>query len=99
MNTDWQVAKNKNCMLDLEAAEIAIQFMFGWFMHPIYVNGDYPDVMKWKIGNKSKEQLYNESRLPVFTEEEKQFLRGMFKFHVLNYLKYSQFLNGLLSHF
>lgn len=76
MNTDWQVPKNPYSPGDIEASETAIQFMFGWFAHPIYVNGDYPDVMKWKIGNKSHSQNYPKSRLPEFTPQEKQFIKG-----------------------
>ena len=65
---------------DLEASERAANFDLGWFAHPIYINGDYPDVMKWKVGNKSQEQGYKKSRLPEFTDEEKQMIKGIFRF-------------------
>ena len=62
---------------DIEASERDLSFGHGWFAHPIYVNGDYPEIMKWKIGNKSMEQGFNESRLPVFTDDEKRLVNGM----------------------
>ncbi|KAJ8314418.1 hypothetical protein KUTeg_008031 [Tegillarca granosa] len=70
------VAKNPFSPADVKAADTATQFQYGWFAHPVFINGDYPEVMKWKIGNKSKEQDLTESRLPVFTENEKLNIRG-----------------------
>ena len=55
-----------------------MEFMLGWFANPIFVNGDYPEIMKTKIAEKSALQGYNESRLPVFTEEEKLWIVGQF---------------------
>ncbi|XP_052799780.1 lactase/phlorizin hydrolase-like isoform X2 [Mya arenaria] len=67
---------DKTSLSDIEAAETFNQFSLGWFANPIFGNGDYPDVMKWQVGNKSLEQGLNKSRLPVFTEEEKLMLKG-----------------------
>jgi Glycosyl hydrolase family 1 len=53
-----------------------MQFMLGWFAHPIFVNGDYPDEVKERVAAKSSAQGLNHSRLPEFTEEEKLFIRG-----------------------
>ena len=61
---------------DRQAAERAYQFMLGWFAHPIYVNGDYPQVMKDQIANKSAMQGYKRSRLPEFTAQEKNEIKG-----------------------
>ncbi len=50
---------------DLEAAERAMLFEFGWFADPqLYF--DYPQTMKDRVGK----------RLPAFTEEEKLLLRA-----------------------
>ena len=58
------------------AADRALQFQLGWFAHPVFKNGDYPDAMKWQVGNKSELQGLSVSRLPSFTEEEKTYIRG-----------------------
>ena len=80
MNFDWHEPKNKTNPMDLEASEIANNFFLGWFAHPVFVNGDYPAVMKEKIANKSIHQKYNESRLPSFSDQEKSYIKGK---HVL----------------
>lgn len=59
------------------ASERALQFDFGWFANPV-VHGDYPDVMKRQVARKSKAQHFNESRLPAFTEEEKNMIKGTY---------------------
>jgi len=53
-----------------------LQFKLGWFANPIYGNGDYPAVMKYAVGKKSRQEGLNESRLPQFTEEEIRMNRG-----------------------
>ena len=53
-----------------------MQFFLGWYAHPIFVNGDYPEVMKEKVKEKSKKQGYSKSRLPEFTQQEKQRING-----------------------
>ena len=35
----------------VEAGETKMQFDIGWFAHPIFVNGHYPDVMREKVLN------------------------------------------------
>ncbi|XP_060064598.1 uncharacterized protein LOC132544951 [Ylistrum balloti] len=84
-NCDWEVPKSENVPSDREAAERALQFHFGWFINPVLNNGDYPDVMKWQIGNKSETQNLSKSRLPQFTLEEKQYLQGATDFVGLNF--------------
>ncbi len=53
-----------------------MQFDFGWYGHPIFKDGDYPQVMKDMIGNKSLAQGFNESRLPVFDQQWKDYIKG-----------------------
>ena len=49
-----------NSRADVEAAERSMQWLTGWFAHPIFVNGDYPDVMKESVKEKSdKEKVPN----------------------------------------
>ncbi|KAK3004586.1 hypothetical protein RJ639_019644 [Escallonia herrerae] len=59
---------------DRAAAQRSIDFMLGWFMDPLYY-GDYPDSMKDFLG----------SRLPTFTSEESQMVKGSYDFIALNY--------------
>jgi lactase-phlorizin hydrolase len=74
----WQEPKNKNNPDDLKASETGNQFFLGWYANPVFVNGDYPDVMKYKIGNKSiHHQNFKSSRLPSFTDYEKNYIKGI----------------------
>ena len=75
LNTDWVFPKNASDPMDRAASETSINFMFGWFLNPV-MKGDYPDIMKRQIERKSAEQNLEKSRLPVFTEKEKSFIRG-----------------------
>ncbi|NWS83668.1 LPH hydrolase, partial [Toxostoma redivivum] len=74
--TTWAEPKTPSDPRDIEAADRYLQFLFGWFAHPIYKNGDYPEVMKWKVGNRSELQNLPSSRLPVLTAEEREYIRG-----------------------
>ncbi|KAM9364868.1 lactase/phlorizin hydrolase-like [Pholidichthys leucotaenia] len=76
LNADWFEPIDVNVHREVVTADRAMQFQLGWFAHPIFKNGDYPDAMKWRVGNKSELQDLSESRLPSFTEDEKNFIRG-----------------------
>ena len=76
LNADWAEPKDINVPREIAAADRALKFQLGWFAHPIFRNGDYPDAMKWQVGNKSELQGLTDSRLPTFTEEEKAFIKG-----------------------
>ncbi|XP_062288192.1 lactase/phlorizin hydrolase-like [Scomber scombrus] len=76
LNADWFEPKDVNVPREVVTADRALQFQLGWFAHPIFKNGDYPDAMKWQVGNKSELQSISESRLPSFTEEEKNYIKG-----------------------
>ena len=50
-------------------------------LHPIYsATGDYPPVMKEWMAKKSEEESYSRSRLPSFTKEEIEMVKGEFQF-------------------
>ncbi|KAF3958904.1 hypothetical protein CMV_016230 [Castanea mollissima] len=57
-----------------KAASRALDFLFGWFAHPI-TYGDYPQSMRSLVGN----------RLPKFTKAESKLLKGSFDFLGVNY--------------
>ncbi|KAK2906305.1 lactase/phlorizin hydrolase-like isoform X2 [Channa argus] len=85
LNANWMEPKDVNVPREVVAADRAMQFQLGWFAHPIFKNGDYPDTMKWQVGNKSELQRLSESRLPSFTQEEKSFIRGTADIFCLNH--------------
>ncbi|XP_068103184.1 lactase/phlorizin hydrolase-like [Hyperolius riggenbachi] len=76
LNTNWVEPKDLTLARDIEAADRYMQFTLGWFAHPIFKNGDYPEAMKNQIAIKSALQGLPSSRLPEFTQEEKAFIQG-----------------------
>lgn len=72
-NCDWREPLTDSEQ-DKEAAERALQFFLSWFADPIY-KGDYPKVMKERLGD----------RLPEFTETEKEMIKGSSDFFGLNH--------------
>uniref|UniRef100_A0A1Y9J107 Cytosolic beta-glucosidase n=1 Tax=Anopheles quadriannulatus TaxID=34691 RepID=A0A1Y9J107_ANOQN len=66
-----------------EASDITMQFLFGIYMHPIYI-GNYPQMIIDRIGNLSMQQGFKKSRLPVFTAEELTKLKGSSDFFGYN---------------
>ncbi|BFZ09251.1 hypothetical protein BsWGS_12290 [Bradybaena similaris] len=79
---------------DINAAERALQFTFGWFANSIFSeSGDYPEVMKQLIGDKSRRQGFAASRLPEFTDSEKTLNKGAADFLGLNH-----YTTRLVSH-
>jgi len=72
-NCDWREPKTDS-QNDKEAAQRSLEFFLGWFADPIWL-GDYPEVMKKRLGN----------RLPSFSESEKKSLLGSSDFFGLNH--------------
>ncbi|XP_051815392.1 lactase/phlorizin hydrolase-like [Acanthochromis polyacanthus] len=85
LSADWIEPKDANVLREVRAADRALQFQLGWFAHPIFKNGDYPDAMKWQVANKSDLQDLSESRLPSFTEEEKNNISGTADMFCINH--------------
>ncbi|KAG8363567.1 hypothetical protein BUALT_Bualt19G0035900 [Buddleja alternifolia] len=73
LESQWMVPYSSS-KLDVKAAKRALDFIFGWFMHPL-VYGNYPKTMQAIVGN----------RLPKFTVEQTAMLKGSFDFLGLNY--------------
>ena len=85
LNSDWFEPVNATDPDHVEASVTKLQFMIGWFAHPIFVNGKYPEVMRQKIDAKSAAQGFAESRLPQFTEEESLEIMNSSDFFGLNH--------------
>ncbi|CAB4010038.1 cytosolic beta-glucosidase-like, partial [Paramuricea clavata] len=95
LNSDYHFPQ-KNEDASLKAAKRGMEWTLGWFANPIYINGDYPEVMKTLIAKHSKiEGIPN--RLPQFTAEEKKMLKGTADFFGLNH--YTSVMCGNLTHF
>ncbi|XP_051227151.1 beta-glucosidase 5 isoform X1 [Lolium perenne] len=70
-----------NSTVDLEATQRCKHFLFGWILEPL-VFGDYPEVMRKNVG----------SRLPPFTKDQSELIRGSLDFIGINYY-YSLYVN------
>ncbi|KAF5307525.1 hypothetical protein FQR65_LT06880 [Abscondita terminalis] len=84
-----------NSTEDVEAALRSLQFNVGRILHPILSkNGDYPEIMKTLVNDRSNKEGFAKSRLPTFTQEEIQLLKGSTDFlainHYTTYLAYHQ---------
>nr|AHZ59663.1 glycoside hydrolase family 1 [Phyllotreta striolata] len=82
LNSNW-FEPETNSTEDLEASERTMQFIWGWLGHPLY-KGDYPEIMKIRVANRSKLEGYNQSRIQELTSEEIAFVKGTNDFFAAN---------------
>ena len=74
-NTDFNVPFNSSKKEDVEAANRAMAFSFGWFYDPVMF-GKYPDEMT---------SFIKDGRLPTFTPQESASLKGSVDYIGLNH--------------
>ncbi len=51
---EWSEPKDPTDETHVEAAERSLDFSFGWYAHPIFVDGDYPAIMQEKVNRKNR---------------------------------------------
>eukprot|EP00931_Biecheleriopsis_adriatica_P052821 TRINITY_DN3079_c0_g1_i1.p1 TRINITY_DN3079_c0_g1~~TRINITY_DN3079_c0_g1_i1.p1 ORF type:complete len:538 (-),score=110.52 TRINITY_DN3079_c0_g1_i1:47-1660(-) len=73
LNMDWRHPLTSS-EADAAAAQRALDWQLGWFADPIW-KGDYPESMRKRCGD----------RLPTFTAEEKNLIKGTSEFFGLNH--------------
>lgn len=95
LNSDWAEPRNPGSPQDLKAAERYLQFMLGWFAHPIFINGDYPETLKTQIEETIKQCSVDIAKLPTFSNEEKKMIQGTADFFGLSH--YTSRLVGVLD--
>ncbi|KAJ9595813.1 hypothetical protein L9F63_012997 [Diploptera punctata] len=85
LETFWFEPLDNSSQADHDAAKQTLEFNLGWFANPIYSEeGDYPQIMKDIISNNSKKEGFRRSRLPEFTKDELQLVRGSTDYFGLN---------------
>uniref|UniRef100_A0A3Q2EJL4 Glucosidase, beta, acid 3 (gene/pseudogene) n=2 Tax=Cyprinodon variegatus TaxID=28743 RepID=A0A3Q2EJL4_CYPVA len=85
LNSDWFEPLDPSCHEDVTSAERDLAFTLGWFAWPIFVTGDYPDIMRSAIETQSKMMGYSgDMRLPRFSKDDPPVL-GTADFFALNY--------------
>ncbi|XP_072400061.1 myrosinase 1-like [Diabrotica undecimpunctata] len=72
-----------NSEADIVAAETKFQFMLGLYANPIFV-GDFPDIVKKRIAARSTAEGRKASRLPSFSKEEAEYIKGTHDYFGLN---------------
>lgn len=82
LNCDWAQPVD-NSPLNRDAANRFLQWYIGIWAHPI-LQGDYPEIIKERVKAKSQEAGFRKSRLPEFSKEEIEYIRGTFDFIGLN---------------
>ncbi|KAJ9595812.1 hypothetical protein L9F63_012996, partial [Diploptera punctata] len=84
-NIMWPIPVNTTSRDDWEATFQYLLFSVGWFTDPIYSEqGDYPSVMKQIIAENSAHQGFPHSRLPNFTKDEVEYIKGTADFFAFN---------------
>ncbi|XP_075972010.1 myrosinase 1-like [Anticarsia gemmatalis] len=96
LDNNWFAPKDPKSREDQEAAERYRQMHVGVIAHPIFSDtGDYPAIVRSIIDDMSRKQGFSRSRLPYFTKEEVEALRGSADFVGLNH--YTTFLASASS--
>jgi len=83
LNTNWFEPLDDEDPAHVAMAEQSQQFRLGVWAHPIF-KGDFPEIVKNVIGNRSLAQGFESSRFPPLSAEEITFVKGSVDFLGLN---------------
>ncbi|XP_067084703.1 klotho [Osmerus mordax] len=92
LHFDWVEPAFSFSREDVEPANRVLDFRVGWFSEPIFGSGDYPPGMRDWLNRRHIPDLIS-YRLPVFSEEDRQLVRGTYDFFAL-----SHFSTELVTH-
>jgi len=96
LDSAWaEPASNKTA--DVEASKITMAFTMGLYGNAIY-NGNWPQVVIDRVGNRSRNEGLTRSRLPEFTADQIKYIRNTSDFFCLNtygtnYVEYTTNVN------
>ncbi|GAB2287959.1 hypothetical protein Dimus_022309 [Dionaea muscipula] len=82
IDSNWYIPLNQTSAADIKAASRAFDFNTAWILDPITF-GDYPESMRSIVG----------SRLPIFTKNQSQLIKGSYDFVGINYYTSSYISN------
>nr|XP_023016824.1 myrosinase 1-like [Leptinotarsa decemlineata] len=98
INASWYESYSSS-PADLQAAEVGREFQLGSIMNPIFhTDGDYPKIYKERVDKISRLEGYLQSRLPVLSSPEVDYIQGTFDFVGLNVFK-SCFVENATTNF
>jgi len=86
LNHDFAEPQDASNPADLAAAQRANEFKIAWFADPLFF-GDYPGSMRVGAG----------SRLPTFTEKQRQRVLGSWDIFFLNHYTTTYFINATVN--
>ena len=75
LNSEWREPRNPRSAADLAAQQREFEWGLGWFAEPIFLTGQYPELMRQKLGK----------RLPSFTPEQTEAIKGSSDFFGFNW--------------
>lgn len=82
----WIEPEDPEDPVDQKLADLANEFGSGLYTHPIYSEeGGWPPVIEKIIKEQSLKEGFEKSKLPAFTKEEIEIIKGTYDFFALNF--------------
>ncbi|XP_053564431.1 klotho [Bombina bombina] len=84
LQADWVEPATPFSQNDKETSKRTLEFDIGRLADPIFLSGDYPQVMRDWLTQRNSLDLFD-FHVPSFTDEEKNMIRGTFDFFALSH--------------